>query len=568
MPQSDNAPPVFRRTYRLLMASLLVGVVGAGAALAFEFLVELSQGLLLSGIGGYTPPEVGTLEPEVTVPSGLSRLWLPVVTTLGGLLSGLLVYRFAPEAEGHGTDAAISAYHEHGGSVRPRIPLIKAISSALTIGSGGVAGKEGPTAQIAVGLGGIFTRWLRLRGGERRSVLLAAMAAGLAAMFRAPLGMAIFTVEVLYAGMVFESEALIYTVIAAVTSYAVFGFFSGWESIFVIPGGLSFHEPAALAGFALLGVLAGLIGAVLPTLLYRTQALFRRMPGPPHLRPAVGGLLVGLMAIAAPEILGTGYGWVELAMAEKLGLTTILLVLVLKGPAMALTIGSGGSGGVFAPTVTLGATLGAAVGILLQGLLPGVETPVAAYVVVGMAAIFAGAARTPISTLIMVAEMTGGYGLIVLAFLVQSGLTHNRLFPTLYRSQVETREDSPLHRGVFVRRAIEMVERGHIDSSEIRLPRLVNLLRYGEPIPVAEGEELLMALEVEPGSRLDGTTVMDSLGRIEGATAVAVLREEEMLVPRGPTTFAAGDRVLIVATTAAVKSAREMANVARGQNNR
>ncbi len=566
MPHSDNAPPVFRPTYRLLMASLLVGIVGAGAALAFEFLVELSQGLLLGGIGGYTPPEVGTLDPEVSVPSGLSRLWLPVVTTLGGLLSGLLVYRFAPEAEGHGTDAVISAYHEHGGSVRPRIPLIKAIASALTIGSGGVAGKEGPTAQIAVGLGGIFTRWLRLRGGERRSVLLAAMAAGLAAMFRAPLGMAIFTVEVLYAGMVFESEALIYTVIAAVTSYAVFGLFSGWESVFAIPGGLAFHEPAALAGFALLGVLAGLIGAVLPTLLYRTQALFRRMPGPPHLRPAVGGLLVGLMAIAAPEILGTGYGWVELAMAEKLGLTTILVVLVLKGPAMALTIGSGGSGGVFAPTVTLGATLGAAVGILLQGLLPGVETPVAAYVVVGMAAIFAGAARTPISTLIMVAEMTGGYGLIVpamlanvLAFLVQSRLTHNRLFPTLYRSQVEAREDSPLHRGVFVRRAIEMVERGHIDSSEIRLPRLVNLLRYGEPIPVAEGEELLIALEVESGSRLDGATVMDSLGRIEGATAVAVLRQEEMLIPRGPTTLAAGDRVLIVATAAAVENAQDMA---------
>jgi CIC family chloride channel protein len=566
MPHSDPAPPVFRATYRLLLASILVGVVGAGAALAFEFLVEFAQGILLGGIGGYSPPEVGVLEPEAIVPSGVKRLWLPVVTTLGGLLSGFLVYRFAPEAEGHGTDAAISAYHEHGGSVRSRIPIVKAIASALTIGSGGVAGREGPTAQIAVGLGGVCTRWLGLRGQDRRSVLLAAMAAGLAAMFRAPLGMAIFTVEILYAGMVFESEALIYTVIAAVTSYAVFGFFSGWESVFEIPGGLSFHEPAALVGFALLGILAGLIGAVLPTLLYRTQALFRRLPGPPHIRPAVGGLLVGLMALAAPQILGTGYGWVELAMAEKLGLTTILLILVLKGPAMALTIGSGGSGGVFAPTVTLGATLGAAVGLLLQGQVPGVETPVAAYVVVGMAAIFAGAARTPISTLIMVAEMTGGYGLVVpamlanvLAFLVQSRLTHDRLFPTLYRSQVETREDSPLHRGVFVRRAIEIVERGHIDSSEIRLPRLVNLLRYGEPIPVAEGEELLIALEVEPGSRLVGVSVMDSLGKIEGATAVAVLREEEMLVPRGPTTFASGDRVLIVATPEAGRQAQVLA---------
>jgi hypothetical protein len=147
----------------------------------------------------------------------------------------------------------------------------------------------------------------------------------------------------------------------------------------------------------------------------------------------------------------------------------------------------------------------------------------------------------------------------VLAFLVQSRLTQNRLFPTLYESQVETREDSPLHRGVFVRRAIDIVEQGHIDGSEIRLPRLVNLLRYGDPIPVAAGEELLVALDVESGSQLVEATVADSLGKIEGATAVAVLREDEMLVPRGPTTFAEGDRVLVIAKPGAVEQAKKMA---------
>jgi CIC family chloride channel protein len=470
-------------------------------------------------------------------------------------LSGWVVYRWAPEAEGHGTDAAIGAYHRRGGDIRPRIPLVKAIASALTIGSGGVAGREGPTAQISVGLGTLLADRAGLRGQERRSLLLAGMAAGLSAMFRAPLGMAIFAVEILYSGMVFESEALIYTVIAAVTSYAFYGMFAGWSRLFEIPAGLSVHHPGALLSFALLGVLAGLLGAVLPSLLYRVRDIFRRLPGPPHIRPAVGGLAVGLIALAAPEVLGTGYGWVELAMAEKLTLATVLLILLLKGPAMALTIGSGGSGGVFAPTVTIGAMLGAAVGMSLNALIPGIDIPVAAFVLVGMAAVFSGAARTPISTLIMVAEMTGGYDLIVpamlaniLAFLVQRSLTANSRYPTLYESQVESREDSPLHRGVFVRRAMEILEGGGLDPSEVRLPRLINLLRFGGTIPVAEGEGMLVAVNIRPGSHLAGRTVARTIGTMEGATAVAVLREEQLLIPRGDTLFQQGDQLLLVTT--------------------
>jgi len=551
-PQSDR--PLFGPTYRLIGLSVVMGLCGALAAIVFDAMVQLAQDLLLGRLGGYVPPEVGVLEPELRLPSGVERLWLPLVTTLGGLLSGFIVYRWAPEAEGHGTDAALAAYHQRAGEVRPRIPLIKAITSALTIGSGGVAGREGPTAQISVGLGTIVSRGLKLRGQERRTLLLAGMAAGLSAMFRAPLGMAIFAVEILYSGMVFESEALIYTVIAAVTAYAAFGLYGGWTPLFEIPSGLSFNHPASLLSFALLGLLAGVLGALLPRLLYGARDLFRRLPGPPHLRPAAGGLLVGLLAVGAPQILGTGYGWVELSMAGKLSLGTVLLILLLKGPSMALTIGSGGSGGVFAPTVTLGAMLGAALGMALQGHLPGPELPVAAYVVVGMAALFAGAARTPISTLIMVAEMTGGYGLIVpamsaniIAFLVQRSLTHGAAHPTLYESQVESREDSPLHRGVFVRRALEIVERGHVDGSEIQLPRLISLLQYGEPIPVGDREGgRLVAVEIQAGSALDGRDVASTLGRVKGLTAIAVLRAEGMILPRGPTVLRAGDRLLAV----------------------
>lgn len=558
--------PLFPPTYRVLGACLAVGVLGALAALAFDATVELSQKLLLTGLGGFRPPSVGVLDPGAVLPPWSERWRIPLVTGLGGLLSGLLVFTLAPEAEGHGTDAAVGAYHQGAAQVRSRIPFIKGLASALTIGSGGVAGREGPTAQISVGLGAILGRILKLRGQERRILLLAGMSAGLAAIFRAPLGMAIFSVEILYSGMVFESEALIYTVISAVTAYALHGFVVGWAPIFAIPRGLTFADPLTLLGFAVLGILAGVAGAVLPTLFYRVRDLFVRMPGPRHLKPMLGGILAGLIGMAVPQILGSGYGWVELAMAGKLSLTVLLLILLLKAPAMALTIGSGGSGGVFAPTVAMGAMLGGAVGLAFQHWLPGLDVVPASFVVVGMAAIFSGAARTPISTLIMVAEMTGGYGLIVpamlaniLAFLVQSALTAGRRYPTLYESQVGSREDSPVHQGIFVRRALELIEGGTVDKSELTLPRLVNLLRLGHPIPVAKGGGLLVSIEVAPESGLDGKTVAATLGSQEGATAVAVMRGETMLVPRGPTKLASGDHLIAVVTPAGRRHLQDLA---------
>jgi CIC family chloride channel protein len=567
MSLKQDLKALFPPTYRLIGACLAVGALGALAALAFDAAVSLAQRLLLVQISGYVPPPVGVLNPTSVIPIMSHRWLLPLATGLGGLLSGLLVFTLAPEAEGHGTDAAVGSYHRSGGEIRTRIPFIKGLASAITIGSGGVAGREGPTAHISVGLGAILARLLKFRGQERRILLLAAMSAGLAAIFRAPLGMAIFSVEILYSGMVFESEALIYTVISAVTAYALHGFVVGWEPIFTIPRGLVFESPGVLLGFVVLGILAGVAGALLPTLFYRVRDAFLRLPGPRHYKPALGGVLAGLIGMAAPQILGTGYGWVELAMAGTLSLSAILVILLLKGPAMALTIGSGGSGGVFAPTVTLGAMLGGAVGISLQRLLPALHVVPAAFVVVGMAAIFSGAARTPISTLIMVAEMTGGYGLIVpamlaniLAFMVQTALTRGWRYPTLYESQVATREDSPVHRGVFVRRALELIEGGAVDTAEVSLPRLVSLLRFGGTLPVTHGAAMLLALGIAPGSTLDGSTIAAGIGAIE-ATAVAVLRGEEMIVPRGSTQLAAGDQLIAVATPHDSERLRELAGM-------
>jgi len=550
---------LFRERYRLVFCCLIVGAFGAFAALGFDWLVAFAEKHLLVSLTGFVPPEQGVLNPLVRLPDIPSRIWIPIVTTLGGLVGGFIVFKWAPEAEGHGTDAAINSYHQEGGVIRNRVPLIKAVASALTIGSGGVAGREGPTAQIAVGMGSIFGKLTGLRGNERRIVLLAAMAAGLAAIFQAPLGMAIFAVEILYSDMVFESEALIYTVISAVTAYAIHGFFAGWSPLFAIPADLGFRHPEMLILYAVLGITAGAFGSVLPGIFYGIRDLFNKIPGPPHLKPALGGLGVGLIGMFFPYILGTGYGWVELSMTGSLPLFTLLLILALKIPAMGLTIGSGGSGGVFGPTVVVGASLGAVAGTLFDQFFPQLEINVASFVVVGMAAIFAGAARTPISTLIMVAEMTSGYALIVpamlanvLSFMIQHSVTQGWRYPTLYLSQVPNREDSPVHQGVFIRRAVGILEDGKVDYSQLTLPRLVSLLRFGEPVHVTkESDEVLVGLEIQENSPLAESTISEGIGEIKGATAVALLRQHKIVVPRGPTVIEPGDQLIALATPAA-----------------
>ncbi|MCB0359995.1 MAG: chloride channel protein, partial [Bdellovibrionales bacterium] len=231
------------RESRLILFSVIIGFLGAFSAQLFLWMIGISSDFFLGTIAGYTPPlpasEGGTLVEHI---SSHGYYFLPIATTLGGLLSGLLVFGLAPEAVGHGTDAAIRAFHRLGGSIRARVPVVKGIASAITIGSGGAAGREGPTAQIAAGISSILATALRLPIEERRVLMLAGMAAGISAIFKTPLGAAILVVEVLYSSTDFEVEALMYTIIAASVAYAVNGFFSGWTPIFEISPGLHFQN--------------------------------------------------------------------------------------------------------------------------------------------------------------------------------------------------------------------------------------------------------------------------------------------------------------------------------------
>jgi CIC family chloride channel protein len=541
--------------YRLLLYSVLMGIVGGLGAQLFVWLLNGAERLMLAGIAGYTAPEPGVPNPVAAI--GSWGLWLvPVATTLGGLLSGLLVYTFAPEAEGHGTDAAVDSFHNKGGRVRPIVPLIKTLASAITIGSGGAAGREGPAAQVSVGVGSIIADLLRLPDEERRVIVLAGMAAGLAAIFRSPLGMAIFAVEILYAGMAFESEALIYTVISSVVAYAVNGLFAGWSPIFFLPQAVHFTSPVDLVGYAILGVAAGIVGAIEAPVFYGIRDLFKALRVPNHVKPAIGGFLMGSLAFAVPETISTGYGWVQSAMTGGyIGWSLIVLALA-KILAMSLTISSGGSGGVFGPNVFIGGMVGAWVAFVVDTLVPEAGLSPSSFAVVGMAAVFAGTARVPIAALVMVAEMTGGYGLIVpsmlataISFVVERTVSARFRYPKLYEAQVELRSDSPTHHASMLKAAFAVLEQGPlVDLRGVTFPHLASLLRHDTPVPIHGGQGCLFDARISKDSKLAGGSIAEIFEHFPDLVAVAVIRDGLIQLPRGGTRLEEGDQLLIASS--------------------
>ncbi|HUB83717.1 MAG TPA: chloride channel protein [Bryobacteraceae bacterium] len=541
------------RQRRLLIDSVLLGVVGAISARVFVFLLSWSQRFFLGWIGRYQPPALAIdsgLSGVVTAAHGL--WWIPLSTTLGGLLAGMIVYLWAPEAEGHGTDAAVQAFHHLKGIIRSRVPFIKLIASAITIGSGGSAGREGPTALISAGIASIYAKKTHRTEQEARLLLLIGMAAGLSAIFRSPIGTAIFAVEVLYSEVEFESRALIFTLLGSIVAYAVNGLFVGFRPLFAVPATLSPPGASDYGWYAVLGIACGVIGTVLPMALYGVRDLFRKIPCPPHCKPAIAGCMVGLVAVAFPQLLGGGYSWIQAAIDGNLPATLLFCLVFGKILTFALTIGSGGSGGVFAPSLFTGAMLG---GFLS----PIFHQPPAAFAVVGMAAVFASAARVPIATLLMVTSMTGGYHLLVaaalavlLSYLVQSLLSSHLKYKSLYEAQVPRRSDSPSHYLEQVRIALEMTRRpGFAASLDGQALGLIELLNSGVPINVIEGKQMRIGA-LRPDSPCVGQKIESAcLGQSQDVEIILILRGNTVFWPKSAPKLQGGDRVIAVTSEAA-----------------
>jgi CIC family chloride channel protein len=517
-----------------------IGIIsGLGAALFFTAL-EVSTALFLGVLAGFQPATaIGEGGHAITDPT---RLWaLPLVVAAGGLISGIIVFRFAPEAEGHGTDAAISAFHHRPRGVRGRIPLVKLVSAAVTIGSGGSGGREGPTAQIGAGFGSFLARTLDLEARDARIAVSAGMASGIGAIFRAPLGGAILGVEIPYRDDI-EADALVPSFVASIVAFSIFGALIGFGRIFGHFGS-EFTDPRQLVYYALIGLTAGLVGRLYISSFYGFTAWFKRRRWPRALKPAIAGFAVGCLGIVLPGVIGTGYGWVQAGLSRESIMSIPLWVIIAlpfaKILATSLSIGSGGSGGIFGPGMVVGGLLGAALWRLLVPWAPFMPSDPAPFVIVAMMALFGSVAHSPIAVMLMVAEMTGDLGMLPPAMIAVGIALLIVDEKSIYASQLATRADSPAHKFQFsmpvmatlpagdaARAARVVVDPG--DRADETLRRLKRARLPGAPVASASGslKGTITAQRLElskPTAR-----VGDLLGE-SGSVGIPILSAEDSL---------------------------------------
>lgn len=426
-------------------------VVGTGAGLgtiAFVWMIARFDSLffhhgsqLLSFMGGY---------------------YVIILPALGGLLVGPVVYYIAPEAKGHGVPEVMTAVATRGGRIRPVVVLAKAVCSAITIGSGGSVGREGPIVQIGAALGSTIGQYFKLN--DRRIITLVASgaAAGIAATFNAPIAGVMFALEVILAefGVHAFSTIVIASVTASVVSRAALGDFPAFE----VPRSFYLHSPWELLLYLGLGVLGAGVSLAYVKILYFFEDLFDDWKFPDYLKPAVGGLLLGIVGYFMPRAFGTGFDTIAETLHGNLTLSLLLVLILAKIVATSFTLGSGASGGVFAPALFIGAVLGGAYGKLVNMVFPGITEASGAYAMVGMAAVFAGSARAPITAIIILFEMTQDYRMILplmFATVVSTALAQMVEPESIYTLKlkrkgldVRARRDENLMRAILVEEAM------------------------------------------------------------------------------------------------------------------
>ena len=387
------------QTSEAIFLLFFAGIVGVGAgfgAIFFRWMISLFQNLFF--------------DHGQHVLSFMGSYYVIIIPAIGGFVVGLLVYFFARETKGHGVPEVMLAVAVGGSKIRPRVAAMKALVSSICIGSGGSVGREGPIVQISSALGSTLGQLFRLSEDKKRILIACGAAGGIAATFNAPLAGIFFGLEVIlreYGTRYFSS-----VVLSAVTATVISRTFLGSNPAFATPPYelLSSYD---ILFYFVLGLLSALIGWVFIKVLYKCEDIFDAIKLPSYIKPAIGGLILGLIGLYFPQIFGVGYPSIEKALNGQLGPILVFALIGLKLIATSLTLGSGGSGGVFAPSLFIGAMLGSSFGSFLHFVFPLISVSPGAYALVGMAAVFAGAAQAPISAILILFEMTGDYKIIL-----------------------------------------------------------------------------------------------------------------------------------------------------------
>ncbi|BFH72812.1 chloride channel protein [Sulfurisphaera javensis] len=431
-----------------IILGFIIGIFIGLSAIAFDFLYRLFYTIFLIDILHLSLPK--PLNPTF---SYTVNPLLILVVTFGGLISGLLTM-LSPEASGGGVDFAIKAYHNRG-KIRKRVAFIELFSSSILLGTGGSAGDLGPMGLIGASIASLITEVLGLTPEDIRKAIAIGIGSGIGVIFKAPIGGALLSAEILYRRD-FESEVILPSMISSATAYSIYGLYSGFQPIFgIYPYTFS---PLRLPLYAILGILIGLTTILFVRIYHEISNMFRKMKVPQYVKTTLGSFLSSILLLFLPELIGTGYGWDYILEAGKINeintygiplLLFLLLIAVAKMISSSFTIGSGGSGGIEAPSFEIGALIGAIVGIIFHNLFPSIVPFIAPFVIIGMLALFGAGAKAPISVMIIVTEMTyslqllpGEMVAVAIAYVISG--KH-----TLYPSQFPTRKESPVHRSEY-----------------------------------------------------------------------------------------------------------------------
>ncbi len=533
---AERSPIAFQILGRVLLHAALVGIAAGLFGSLFVGALDLVQRMVLEALAGYLP--LRAAGEQFVESRGLSsfRPWLLIVLPgIGALIGGAISTKWAPETRGGGSDAIIEAFHSEDGTVRRRVPIVKTIASVLTLGFGGSGGREGPTMQIGGSLGALVGRALKVTTRERRILLVAGTAAGMAAVFRTPLGAALLAVEVLHRDD-FESDALVPAVLASVVSYSVFISIYGESTLFAHAARYPF-VPAHLPLYALMAVVVSVVASGFLGSLRAVQRFSRQIVAERHVpswvTPGLGGLALGGFATAimvfGPHvghegqglgILGGGYGAAQVAITGASwlpggwrGVELLLLLGVVKIVATSLTVGSGGSAGDFGPSLVVGGIFGGAFGRAAQLLLHDPRIDPGAFALVGMGVLYGGLAHVPLASLVMVCELTGSYDLLVPLMLAEGIAFVALRHKSLYHAQVPTKRESGAHRDDLVVDVLRGVPVGEI---------MVRDRRYVTFEPRTAAAEIIQ--QVAGSTWQDAFPVLDLNGKLAGVITAEILR--------------------------------------------